>query len=253
MSRELAQPPPEERTPLKVVVIPAELLKLKRQIVQSEESESDDISEGAYLSDKNRSFDRQTRARNTDIFKSAQLGGGPKARARKKLSLGDLGASSEELDPFRKIAKNQHNRHHQGNHDVEAEEHASSTNDHVENVPLGDLTHLNTVEYKYYGFYHRIRQQLEQYWGKSIREIAGRLHKQGRHIADEENLTTALRITLDEFGEILAIKVLGSSGVQELDQAAIESFRDAGPFPNPPRGMLVDGKVTLEWGFIVET
>jgi outer membrane biosynthesis protein TonB len=46
---------------------------------------------------------------------------------------------------------------------------------------------------------------------------------------------------------------MDTSGIKELDDAAIESFNDAGPFPNPPKGLVVDGKVTIEWGFVVKS
>ena len=48
----------------------------------------------------------------------------------------------------------------------------AKNNDFVEDLPLGDMTNMNTIEYKYYGFYHRIRQKLEQYWGRNLREKA---------------------------------------------------------------------------------
>ena len=44
-----------------------------------------------------------------------------------------------------------------------------------------------------------------------------------------------------------------TSGVEELDAAAIESFNKAGPFPNPPKEMLENGRAKIEWGFVVKT
>jgi protein TonB len=129
----------------------------------------------------------------------------------------------------------------------------SATNDYVEEVTLGDFTHLNTVEYKFYGFYHRIRQKLEQFWGKSIQEKAEAIFRSGRRLPASENLITSLQVTLDAKGEIVNVKILGASGVKELDDAAIESFNEAGPFPNPPKELLVNGKATIDWGFVVKS
>lgn len=235
--------------PMKVRVIP---LDLSRQIVQSSDTQNRKVSENAYLSDKTRTFDRQTRARVNDIFKVGQKGGGggtPKA-SRKSLKLSDLGTMVGK-DPFAEAAKTLtkgKGGRGKGNRSVSS----SSTNDFLPNVPLGDMTELNTVEYKFYGFYHRIRQKLEQFWGRSLEDKAKELLKQGRRVASEE-MITSLQITLDSQGEIVAIKVLGTSGIKELDDAAIESFNDAGPFPNPPRDLIVDGKVTIEWGFVVKS
>ena len=116
-----------------------------------------------------------------------------------------------------------------------------------------DFTKLNTQEYEYYGFYHRIRQKLEQFWGLNIQEQANKIFKQGRSIASDSNLITGLTIRLNERGEIVDIVLKSTSGVKELDDAAVESFNQAGPFPNPPKGMLQNGKATIDWGFVVNT
>jgi TonB family protein len=241
----------------------------KKQIVQSSDSEKRDAKDKTFLSDKKRSFDRQTRARVVDVFKEGRRaksiqghGGEGKARARKggpkkSLSLGALGATKEELDPFKAAAQHYSKRKSgKAGNDIQAEEDmgsVSSTNDYVEGLPLGEVTQLNTQEYRFYGFYHRIRQRLEQFWGRSIQQKAAELVRNGRNLALEEDLVTALQIVLDENGDIISINILETSGVKELDDAAVESFNEAGPFPNPPREMLVDGRAILEWGFVVET
>jgi protein TonB len=46
--------------------------------------------------------------------------------------------------------------------------------------------------------------------------------------------TTVLDILVDRDGRILEIKLVKSSGADILDQAAIQSFRDAAPLPPPP-------------------
>jgi protein TonB len=114
------------------------------------------------------------------------------------------------------------------------------------------MTHLNTIEFKFYGFYHRIRQKLEQYWGNSLREKADLLAKQGRRIASDVDKITSLSIHIDTRGNIVKIMLRSTSGVKELDDAAIESFNKAGPFPNPPQGMMKDGVAVIEWGFVVK-
>jgi protein TonB len=129
----------------------------------------------------------------------------------------------------------------------------ASNNDFVEDVPLGDMTNLNTTEFKYYSFYHRIRQRLEQYWGSTIQSKAKNLYKSGRRLPSSENLITAITVTLDDHGNILEIKIDGTSGIRELDQAAIESFNKAGPFPNPPKGLLIGGRAVIQWGFVVKS
>lgn len=239
----------------------------KKQIVQSEDpAEQAKPKDAAFLSDKDRNFDRQTVSRNTDTFKEAAKGNAavtqkaqPKQTAQKKkvdikdLSLADIGMTASvpaTKDVARSPASESMKGLENGNPNSVG---LSATNDYVEEVALGDFTHLNTVEYKYYGFFHRIRQKLEQFWGRSIHSKADALFRSGRRLPASENLITSLQVTLNEKGEIVGVKILGASGVKELDDAAIESFNQAGPFPNPPRDLLVNGKATIEWGFVVKS
>jgi TonB family protein len=233
--------------PLKV-----RILKEKKQIVQSEDSEDRRTKDNSFLSDKDRSFDRESMSRKIDSFKEATKGGGrPESKTKEKMKLSDLG---DDSDPFETAAKElSESKDAPAGENIQAEKEVSSTNDYVQEVPLGDVTHLNTSEYKYYGYYHRIRQRLEQFWGASIQEQAESLAREGRQLSSSEQLVTSLQITLDDEGEIISMRLLDSSGVRELDDAAIESFNDAGPFPNPPEGLIINGRVTIEWGFVVQT
>lgn len=238
----------------------------RKQIVQSEDSESTEKKDKSFLSDKTRSFDRQTVAKSVDVFKRAALGDAAitqkaqkkEAEAKKKdtfkdLKLSDFGLAAGDPLP-KKVARNPASESVKGMKNGDPlSQGLSATNDYVEEVTLGDFTHLNTVEYKFYGFFHRIRQKLEQFWGKSIQEKATAIFRSGRRLPASENLITSLQVTLNENGEIIAVKILGASGVKELDDAAIESFNQAGPFPNPPKELLVNGKATIDWGFVVKS
>lgn len=240
--------------PLKVKITRMTPQEFKKQIVQSEDSEKKERKDDAFLSDKDRSFDRQTVAKKVDTFKQgARSGGAPKSGEKKDIKLSDLGANVGEKHPLQKAAENYTKAKNGEGPDQDVSRQVSSTNDHVKEIPPGDMTHLNTAEYKYYGFYHRVRQKLEQFWGRSIQEKAEQLIKEKRRVPSSEELITSLEITLNRLGEIVEIRLIGSSGVRELDDAAVEAFNDAGPFPNPPRGLVKNGRVTIEWGFVVKT
>ncbi len=231
--------------PLKVKILND--LRTRKQIVQSQDpTEKFPTPDDAYLSDKDRSFERQTRARVIDTFN--QGGGG--GRVSEGVSLSDLGAFTQGHHPLKAAAREQKKR---GSLSEASGQGVSSTNDYIDKVPLGDLTYLNTVEYKYYGFFHRIRQKLEQFWGRSIQEKAEDFMKRGRRIASDEQLVTALIVVLNGQGKITKIHIKGSSGIQELDDAAIDSFNQAGPFPNPPKGLIENGEVKIEWGFVISS
>lgn len=250
---------PESRTgpPLKVKIVREPEVSTKKQIVQSDDVESKEKpKDKSFLSDKDRKVDRETIAKKVAPFKSPGKG----TATKDSLSLSDLGAFDKSHDPLKAASKTMNNGQAKSNPSKAGvvtgdmqKRGVSSTNDFVEEVPLGDLTYLNTVEYKYYGFYHRIRQKLEQFWGRSIQEKAEAFMKEGRRVASEENLVTSLVVTLNTEGEIVDITIKGASGVKELDEAAVESFNEAGPFPNPPKGLVENGQVKIEWGFVVQT
>jgi protein TonB len=256
--------------PIKVKLVQEAIRELansqKRQIVQSEDSENAEKKKDAFLSDKDRSFERQTVAKNIDSFNRSALGDSAvtqphrsaTSQSKKKtnfkdLKLSDIGFEAGDIKP-NKVARTPASQSIKGTKSGDpTAEGMSATNDYVEDVRLGDFTHLNTVEYKFYGFYHRIRQKLEQFWGKSIQEKAEQIFRSGRRLPASENLITSLQVTLNAKGEIIAVRILGASGVKELDDAAVESFNKAGPFPNPPKDLLVNGKVTIDWGFVVKS
>lgn len=262
---DLAQSTPQTKTspPMKVTFTdrPKTGTMNKKQIVQSDGEKSENIPNNSrFLSDQNRTFDRQTLAKKIDKFNRGGKGDGKKDV--KDISLSDLAAFDKGHNPLKEGAKaiaatkrmmaSQKSKSGttRGDPNQTGE---SATNDFVEGVPLGDTTYLNTTEYKYYGFFLRIRQKLEQFWGRSIQDKAAALIKGGRQVASDENLITSLEVTLNSMGEIVAIAIKGTSGVKELDDAAVESFNDAGPFPNPPEGLIENGLVKVEWGFVVQT
>jgi TonB family protein len=208
--------------------------RVSRQTVRSSDSEKRESKKDAFLSDRTRAFDRETKVQRNGTF---QEGDGAQ-----NLTFSDL-AKGLGHNPFKAAARDY----------VRRKNGRSASNDYLKDIPTDDSVNLNTVEFKYYGFYLRIRQKLEQFWGRSLHETAARFAKDGRQVSAGMEHVTALRVTLNASGDVIEIEVLGASGVKELDEAAIESFNEAGPFPNPPKDLIVDGKVTLEWGFVVQS
>ncbi len=266
---------------IKVQLAPRKVQKKSgkiKQIVTTENTGKKKENDSRFLSEKTQTYDRQTVSKRIGVFK--ETGKGIKKGVKKltqakkntkvtkkvaksqkkkgvikrtkKISFNDLALGSEtpkrekKAEMKRKLAALGLKSGREGLLGL------SQNNDFIEDVPLGDVTNLNTVEYKYYGFYHRIKQKLEQYWGNSLRKKAESLYKQGRRIPASENRITSLTITMDNGGNIVDIKINSTSGVRELDDAAIESFKKAGPFPNPPKGMMKDGHAQIEWGFVVK-
>lgn len=247
----------------------------KKQIVNNELSGREEAPvDSRFLGEKNQTYDRQTTSSKIDIFNKAALGtragqiAGEAVQTETKTATKTQNASKSKTLSLKDLGLGTSNTHEQANKmdQIKNEKLAklgikngdaasrglSSNNDHIENVALGDFTHLNTTEFKYYGFYHRIRQKLEQFWGNNLREKAKKIYAAGRRLPASEDLVTSVAVDLNDKGEIVRVKMLGTSGVQELDEAAVESFNKAGPFPNPPSGMLKNGVATVEWGFVVK-
>ncbi len=128
----------------------------------------------------------------------------------------------------------------------------SATDDHLDNVKKGMQTLLSTREFVYYSYYNRIKEKLRQYWEPKIKEKMARILRQGRTIASDDRITKVV-IILDKSGTLVRVQVVGASGLVDLDEAAVEAFRAAAPFPNPPKGIVEkDGLIRIRWDFVLE-
>lgn len=236
-------------------------LSKRRQIVETENKGRKKIDDKSkFLSKDNQFFDRQSIAKNNGTFKEAGIGvkDGSKINSQaapqpKKVSLKDLALGKTMTLPKRMPKKRKIAMAQKGlKNGSKNKKGLSQTMDFVEDVPLGDFTYLNSVRYKYYGFFHRIKKKIEQFWGSSIQEVATQMFKKGRRLPASTSFITSLQITMDAKGKIIKIDVDSGSGVSELDSVAVNSFNKAGPFPNPPKGMIKNGQAKINWTFKVD-
>lgn len=236
---------------------------LERQIVNTVKSENKKPKENKkkYLSHSDNSFYRETKARNIDKFNIGAKGNSKitkiqKEKAnRKENKIKNLKALT--FNPFTQKMPEQPMKKQkliQGSKFGQTNAKGlSANNDFLEKLPLSDFTKVNSQEFKFYGFYQRIRGSLETFWGMSLKEKADQIFRRGGRIPASENFMTNLEVVMNSKGEVVKIKVKGSSGVKELDDAAIDSFNSAGPFPNPPKEMLTKGFAKIMWGFVVKS
>lgn len=124
-------------------------------------------------------------------------------------------------------------------------------NDHIQGVEEGDGTFLNSREFKYASFFNRMKRGVSQHWHPldeyRRRDPTGNIYGQRSRV-------TILKVVLTSNGDINGIEITRSSGVDFLDAEAVAAFRRAGPFPNPPKG-LVDaesGLIDFPFGFHIE-
>ena len=113
---------------------------------------------------------------------------------------------------------------------------------------VGDATNLNTKEFLYAGYLNRIRRLVNFYWQQNLDNLSSSVP------LPKPSYTTEVHSILNSQGQLEYIEVVGSSGSEPLDDAVVRAFRLAGPFPNPPEGLIQkDGRVYLpEMDFTVQ-
>ncbi len=122
-------------------------------------------------------------------------------------------------------------------------------NDHLD-LEEGDGTFLNTREWKYAGFFNRVKQGIGMTWhpAAELRRRDPTLSMYGGR-----DRQTVVSVTLNKDGRVREVFVSRSCGLDFLDLEAVRAFERAQPFPNPPPGLLdEDGTVQFTFGFFVQ-
>ena len=123
--------------------------------------------------------------------------------------------------------------------------------DFVEDIEEGDETLLNTREFKYASFFSRLKTKVGPIWHSKINHEIRR-RDPTRKVYLTKKRTTVLSVSLGRDGKLIDTKVVKSSGVNFIDRAAIFSFQNGAPFPNPPKGMVNgDGVLFIKFGFVI--
>lgn len=256
-------PKQKEEEPLYVEINPKDLQQLaneqRKQIVNSEDSANKTPAKDAkYLSDKSQSVAEETKAKNVDSF---QKGGakGERAFQLKNFAPRPYTAETpkenthvEEGDFFDAKKKQQQQAQTQQGDNGNAK--GSANSDYLKDVKEGDRTVLNTKEFIYFGYYNRIRERLESSWRSKLHNALGEQLLAGRQLATSRAYITRLMVILDRHGRITSVRMKDNSGFRALDQAAVDAFNQAGPFPDPPSGLVDEnGQIQIPWDFILQT
>ncbi len=123
-------------------------------------------------------------------------------------------------------------------------------NDHLEGIDEGEGTYLNTREWKYAGFFNRVKQTVGEHWDPG--SVMRRRDPSGDMYGWRDR-RTILAVTLDKAGSVSDLAVEKSSGVDFLDDEALQAFKRSQPFPNPPPALLdPDGQIKFSFGFYLQ-
>ena len=122
--------------------------------------------------------------------------------------------------------------------------------DHLENVDNDDETSLSAKRWVYASFFNRLKRQVAQNWDPA--SVWRRSDPTGS-VYGFKTRVTEVRVSLSRRGEVEKILVTTPSGVVALDDEAVRAFHAAGPFPNPPDGLVQkDNLITFGFSFFFE-
>lgn len=240
----------------------------KSQIVETEDAGNREVDPNAtMLSEHNQKATQEMRAKNIDDFRKGS-GTGPKAnQIPNQPSLPPTGDDSQESEDQNDIAlgtgestpKNpgvKRNWKDLSLKDLSVGgdgSPSSASDDYLPHVDTGERTILSTREFRYFSYYNRIKDILRQFWKPSVEREVAKLWGKGRML-NENELTTRVLVLLDKTGQVQKISKIANSGISEIDEAAVQAFYQASPFPNPPHGLIdADGFVRINWDFILQT
>jgi TonB family protein len=247
---------PEEPITLEIVEAPTakakriENVTVRKQIVQkSEGQEVKEAKKDSYLSDKTRTVVAEHSASHmgevTPQAKSSEVKEEVQAHP-KPVKLSDIGVKlSPKLKPdFTK----------QRNWASAQTGEALRGGQYIQGMKEDETSALNTKEFVFYSYFERVRKQLDQAWQPLLREQIQRIYKTGRKLASHSDYVTKTRITLNLKGEIVRVQLEEESGTTDLDKVAVDALNKAGPYPNPPKGLVdISGLVEIRWDFILKT
>ncbi len=114
----------------------------------------------------------------------------------------------------------------------------------------GQETLLNTRRFQHWDFFHTLQERVRDRWRAA--EVYSQRDPTGRVFGVKDRLTV-IKVTLDKGGRVQELLTVKDSGVEALDREARRALRAAGPFENPPTGLLNgDGVLTFHFSFLLE-
>jgi hypothetical protein len=122
----------------------------------------------------------------------------------------------------------------------------SGTQDHLADIDDGNETALNAKRWVYATFFNRIKERVRDHWKPA--EEYQRRDPTGK-IYGSEDRYTLLQVNLKADGSLAKVWVVHTCGLDFLDDTAVEAFKEAQPFINPPHKLVEDGHGIVNFGF----
>ena len=122
----------------------------------------------------------------------------------------------------------------------------SGTQDRLEGIEDGAETSLNAKQWKFASFFNRVKERVRDHWKPA--EEYQRRDPTGKIYGNEDRYTL-LQVALKADGSLSKVSVEHTCGLDFLDDTAVEAFRQAQPFLNPPRQLVEAGHGTVSFAF----
>jgi hypothetical protein len=117
---------------------------------------------------------------------------------------------------------------------------AGAPNNDLLDEKIGAAVNLNAKEFLFRDYYNRVRRLVNFYWDQNLGNLPHSVPLL------KPRYETRVNVVLDGTGAVEAIEVTHESGLGPVDNCVVEAFRIAGPFPNPPEGLIAkDGRVYM--------
>ena len=123
------------------------------------------------------------------------------------------------------------------------------TQDHLADIDEGNETALNSKRWRFASFFNRVKRQVAEHWHPD--EVYRQRDPTGA-VYGRRNRYTELRIQLKPDGRLSNVALAQPSGLEFLDDEAVEAFKEAEPFPNPPRQLIENGTINFGFGFLFD-
>lgn len=124
------------------------------------------------------------------------------------------------------------------------------SNDYLDGLEEGEGTFLNAREFKYASFFNRLKRGVSQHWRPFVEY---RRRDPTGNVYGPRARRTVVTVTLNSDGTLKDAAVAESSGLDFLDREAVAALKRAGPYPNPPRGLVGDaGLITFPFSFNID-
>lgn len=119
-------------------------------------------------------------------------------------------------------------------------------------MKVGSFTALNTDRYLFYTFYARMEELIRYRWETKVQQAIHNFDGQTLLQAGDRNWVTHVEFLLDKNGFLRQALIMKESGIHAFDAAAVNSFKEARVFPNPPPDMVQeDGYIHIKFSFTV--